>query len=275
MNEAFIKAFGQTSSECFTPTCKDADLILVMGALPSRHDQALVLEIETCVKEGVKLVYLSTMEDAILTPMSTFFSRYEVGSEEGVWALLAKSFLSENMPKAYASYFEALDEGYVSAESNIGEEEIEEIHALYEDAKNVVLILNNDVTVHPRAKNIARFAGLIASFGKAKIFSNMPMLGEESSLEALEDLASFDGIVVYECPAMNHEEESFLIGSAQFQTAAKVQHNDLINVVIDQAVYSRTFVRDDSLKGVIALLPSAKKSETYPYHVAKIMKAEQ
>jgi len=90
-----------------------------------------------------------------------------------------------------------------------------------------------------------------------------------------ENLKSFDGVVVYQCPTLNQDEEELLIGSAQFQMAAKVQNNDKITVTINQEVYPRTFVRDDSLKGVIALMPCAKADCSYPYHVVKIVKAEQ
>jgi NADH-quinone oxidoreductase subunit F len=262
-------------------TCKENDLVVVVGTLPSRGDDALAETIETCVENEAKLVYLFTMEDAKLTPLSTFFSRYEVGSEEGVLALLAKSFLSNAaMPSAYRDYFDALDEGYVSAESNIGEEEIEEIQALYEDAKNVVLVLGGDIVRHPRFDNIARLAGLLAQYGKvALVWTANDEKSVENAyknpLEEIEAIASFDGVVVYDCPARSTEEEALLIGSPQFQTAARVQHNDTINLTLNQAVYPRTFVRDDSLKGVIALMPGAKEREVYPYHVAKIVKAEQ
>lgn len=279
--KVFVKALGQTHLEHFTLTCQNADLILVLGALPSRHRPSLAYEIEKSVQNGSKLVYLSTMEDAVLTPISTFFSRYEVGSEEGVLALLAKSFLLHAaLPSDDRAYFEDLDEGYVSAESNIGEEEIEEIEALYAKATSVVLAIGDDLIRHACAENIARFAGLIANYGKAKLLLPTQRVEDlsmatESPLEAICELASFDGIIVYECPIQGMQEESQLIGSSQFQMAAKVQHNDLIQVVIGQTVYPRTFVRDDSLKGVIALLPGTKATEAYPYHVAKIVKAEQ
>lgn len=274
----FIESLNQSRCDQFAFTCKGFDLILCVGAFPSRHDTALL---ESLRGSNAKVVYLFTMEDQALVEKSTFFSRYEVGSEEGIFALLAKSFLAKsNLPAEIQNYFEALDEGYISAESNLGEEEIEEIEALYQEAQNVLIVLGDDLVSHPRASNIAHLAGLIATYGKAKLCvvgTTPEMIVEtknETVLEDVEDIKSFDGVVIYQCPVINNNEENLLIGSAQFQMAAKVQNGDKITVAINQEVYPRTFVRDDSLKGVIALMPCAKADSSYPYHVVKIVKAE-
>ena len=278
MKKQFIEALNQSTHEHFAPTCNGFDLIICVGTLPSRHDATLL---ESLRANESKLVYLFTMEDQALVEKSAFFSRYEVGSEEGVFALLAKSFLSQvKLPERIKHYFEALDEGYISAESNLGEEEIEEIETLYQEAKRVLIILGDDLVSHPRALNIAHLAGLIATYGKAELLvvGMSPDAIDEvkcgSVLEEIADLKSFDGVVVYQCPVLKKGEEHLLLGSAQFQMAAKVQNNDNINVTINQEVYSRTFVRDDSLKGVIALMPCVKANSNYPYHVVKIVKAE-
>ncbi|AHJ11482.1 MULTISPECIES: hypothetical protein [Sulfurospirillum] len=279
VKKQFIEALNQPSQDAFAFTCKEFDLIICLGTLPSRHDTTLLEDLSA---SEAKVVYLFTMEDSDLVEKSTFFSRYEVGAEEGVLALLAKSFLLHvKLPETVQNYFEELDEGYISAESNLGEEEIEEIEALYQEANRVLIVLGDDLIRHPQAASIAHLAGLIAKFGKAKLLvvgSTPEMIvssHNESVLGAVENLKSFDGVVVYQCPVTQADEEQLLIGSAQFQMAAKVQNNDKITVAINQEVYPRTFVRDDSLKGVIALMPCAKADSNYPYHVVKIVKAEQ
>ena len=278
VKKQFIEALNQSVKEQFAFTCKGFDLIICVGTLPSRHDTTLL---ERLSESDAKVVYLFTMEDQALVEKSTFFSRYEVGAEEGVLALLSKSFLKDvKLPEAIKNYFEELDEGYISAESNLGEEEIEEIEALYEEAKNVLLVLGDDMMRHPRASNIAHLAGLIATYGKAKLLvvgTTPEMMVESKSeivLEEVEDIKSYDGVVVYQCPVIKNDEENLLIGSAQFQMAAKVQSGDKINVTLNKEVYPRIFLRDDSLKGVIALMPCAKADSSYPYHVVKIVKAE-
>ena len=74
-------------------TCKGFDLIIVIGSLLSRNHSSAVEKMQACMQDGAKLIYLFTMEDPVFTPKSHFFSRYEVGSEEGVLALLAKALL--------------------------------------------------------------------------------------------------------------------------------------------------------------------------------------
>lgn len=281
--EKFIHALGQTHKEHFAMTCKGADVILAIGTLPSRNDAALAQEIEACVDLGSKLIYLFTMEDPKLSSKSAFFSRYEVGSEEGVFALLAKSFLLHvKLPEPLKTYFEELDEGYVSAESNIGEEEIEEIEAICSNATKILLVLGEDLMSHPCAIQIANFAGLIANHASnVSLYvvgarqDDLRTATPNEIMHEIDNIPSFDGVVVYQCPVVQDTEAQLLMGSPQFQMAARVQNNETINVTINQEVYPRTFVRDDSLKGVIALMPCDKASAVYPYHVAKIVKAEQ
>lgn len=274
-----MTSLNQQNQENFTFTCKGFDLIIVLGTLLSREDEALFEEVKSAVDNGAKLVYLFTMEDKELLNQMTFFSRYEVGSEEGVLALLAKELLrDETLPEELEDYFNALDEGYLSAESNFGEEEIEEINALYQNSHKPLLVLGENLFTHPRASNIALLAGLIAHFGKAKIWMPEPneVVAQKENFvipEAIATLKSFDGVVVYKCPSKSKNEEEWLIGSAQFQMAAKVQDGEKIRIAINQEVYSRTFVLDHSLKGTIALMPRSCENDTsYCYGVAKIVK---
>lgn len=272
----FIHALQQAKKEAFAFTCNDFDLIISVGALPSRHDVSLL---ESLKQSDAKLVYLFSMEEEALVAKSAFFSRYEVGSEEGVFALLAKSFLLHvKMPKMIEDYFERLDEGYLSAESNIGEEEIEVIEALYQEAKKVLLLLGDDVLSHPRASHIAKLAGLMARYGKANVMvvgakeADVSLNDSLEMMDEVADIKSFDGVVVYECPLKAGEKEGLLIGSTQFQMAAKVKENENIGVKIGEEVHACTFVKDETLKGVIGLMPCAKLSGAYPYHVVKIVK---
>ena len=272
----FIHALQQAKKEAFAFSCNDFDVIISVGVLPSRHDEALLHALQNT---HAKLVYLFSMEEASLIEKSAFFSRYEVGSEEGVFALLAKSFLLHvKMPHMIETYFEELDEGYLSAESNVGEEEIEVIEALYQEANKVLLLLGDDILSHPRASHIAKLAGLIARYGKAHVMvvgATEADISLNDSLEMMDEVAdikSFDGVVVYECPLRAGEKEGLLIGSTQFQMAAKVKENESIGVKIGEEVHACTFVKDETLKGVIGLMPCAKLSGAYPYHVVKIVK---
>lgn len=282
MRKEFAVSLKQNNHHNFAFTCKDFDLILIVGTLLSRDNKALYEEVQLSSRNGAKIVYLMSMEDNKLSLETTFFSRYEVGSEEGVFALLGKGLLAKSaLSLDLQNYFNDLDEGYLSAESNVGEEEIDEIISLCQGSQNTLLILGEDLYTHPRASNIAFLAGLISNFGKAKIL--IPDLQKdeitlvEDTTEVLPEeicaLKSFDGTIVYGCDALFDDEAELLIGSAQFRMAAKVQNGEKIHVAINQEMYPRTFVLDDSLKGTIALMPRTLKNDTsYRYHVAKIVK---
>ncbi len=255
-------------------TCKGFDLIIVIGSLLSRDNTHTVEKMQTCMNEGAKLIYLHTMEDAIFTPKSHFFSRYEVGSEEGVLALLAKALLLHvNLPTSLQAYFEGLDDGYLSAESNLGEEEIEEIQALYATSKGALIWLGEDVLKHPRFENCVRLAKTIAAHTHAVVYGVDETVENGSVLEEVASLKSYDGTIVYQC-LKKENESAVLIGSAQFAIAAKATHGMALNVALNQEVYACTFVQDDSLKGTIALMPRENVGQEYPYRVAKIVKAD-
>ena len=259
-------------------SCKEkkADVIIAIGTLLWREPTSVIAPLEASLAKGVKLIHLFSMEDPIFSPKSHFFSRYEVGSEEGVLALLAKALLDKKeLPQELQSYFDELDDGYLSAESNMGEEEIEEIQALCEENHNITLWLGEDIFKHPRAQNCLRLAHIIASYG------NIDVCGVDFSEETkkmpqeVASLKSYDGTVVYECVAQDKDEATMLIGSAQFAVAAKVAHHDMITVMINQKPYNRLFVQDSRLKGTIALMPVSNATEAYVYHVAKIAKVTQ
>lgn len=257
-------------------TCKGFDLIIVIGSLLSRSDQSTVAKMQACMQEGAKLIYLFTMEDPQFSAKSNFFSRYEVGAEEGVLALLAKAFLENGAcPDSLKDYFESLDEGYLSAESNLGEEEIEEIVLLYAQSKGVLLWLGEDILSHPRAENCMLLAQTIATHSHhAVVYGGDASIATfHKPLVAVAPLKSYDGTVIYTC-VKHDNEEAVLIGSAQFKVAAKVEHGDSISVTFKDEVYPCTFVCDDSLKGTIALMPVAHVPQRYPYRVAKIVKAD-
>lgn len=253
-------------------TCKGFDTLIVIGAFLGKEDPTRLSQLEQCLSEGKKLIYLFSMEDPYFTPKSDFFSRYEVGSEEGVLALLSKALLLHvDLPDTLKAYFEGLDEGYLSGESNLGEEEIAQIETLLQEASGIVLWLGGDIHAHPRAHNIIHLAKTIETYRDAVVFGCEEVL--VSGLpEAVAALKSFDGTVVY--AIQDPQEEGMLYGSVQFAVAAKLCANDRVSMEIEEKRYTCTFVQDERLKGTIALLPIADALKGYPYNVTKLVKAD-
>ncbi|MFK5881595.1 MAG: hypothetical protein QM482_05225 [Sulfurospirillum sp.] len=274
MKEEFLSLINSENGDTFTQSL-DSDFMLIMGFMPSREEKLL-----KSLTSDKNIVYLSVIEDKEMANISKLQSRYEAGSEEGVLAILAKElFLDKNIDKNTQKFFKNLDDGYISAESNIGEEELEEIRELYISAKKPLFVLGNDFYTHPRKRNIAKIINLFTKYGNFKIYneSDIESIKPDEDTYVLQDVAeleSFDGSVVYACPLINRDEEEQLIGSAQFMLAAKLQDGDEVFVITENAEYQRKFVLDRELKGTVALLPSANGDESYYYKIAKIIKRE-
>ena len=274
MIEEFLSLLDSQNGDIFTDTLK-ADFLLIMGFMPSREEGMLAKLIG-----NDNIVYLSVIEDKEMTNVSKIQSRYEAGSEEGVLAILAKELFSRrDIDEKTANFFENLDDGYISAESNVGEEELEEINKIYKKAKNPLLMLGHDFYNHPRKENIAGIINLFVKYGNFKVFIQDTDIEIEKNsinieLEDVTELNSFDGSVVYVCPAKDTDEQDLLIGSPQFMTAAKIKDGDDLFVFTENTEYKRRFVLDNELKGTVALLPSANGDESYYYKIAKIIKRE-
>jgi len=148
------------------------------------------------------LVYMHPIEDAKLQRSVTQFIKYEVGSEEGVAALLAYALLEEKeLPEDIEEMLEDLDIGYLSAESNVGEEELESIHSLIGDTTTVSLIIGSDLYTHPKAGQIAKLIALLEAYAGLNILCIAPAknaLGVALVCE-LDDVAQGRSITYESC----------------------------------------------------------------------------
>lgn len=241
------------------------DLVIVVGTILSLDDKTLL---DRFIDSKIALI--SVIEDTPIMDKVSFFSRYEARSEEGVIAILAKELLqNKDLPADVKQYFDELDEGYVSAETNIGEEELEELHDMIQDASSPLIVFGKDVFLNPRVENIFKFINLISKYSglEVKCLEDIDV-SEAIALEEVKELESFDGTIVFQYNS--NKDTNLLFGSAQFGVAAKIQDGQKIDVNNEK----REFVLDKKLKGTIALMPSEKVSNSYRYKVAKIIKRE-
>jgi NADH-quinone oxidoreductase subunit F len=240
------------------------DLVVIIGGNLSFDAPWLLSKIKNS-----KIVLISVFEDLNLMDKVSLFSRYEAGSEEGVIALIAKEILKEKkLSSDIEDYFDDLDDGYLSAETNIGEEELEELHVAINKAKNPLLIFGKDLLSHKRVSNITKFIELIEGYTDLDTMSLIDFQKSSTKLEEIEEIDSFDGTIVFEYKSeKNHD---LLFGSAQFAIAAKLQDKD--NIVLGNS--RRKFVLDKKLKGTIALMPSLNESGEYRFKAVKITKRE-
>ncbi len=168
--QEFLNAYSSiTGKNLYSATIEDvkkSDFIIVLGSRISSDNPMVRYALNQAQKlNRAEIIYLHPIEDELLKPIVTQFIKYEVGSEEGVIAILANKLIENSkLPNELKEYFKELDIGYLSAESNIGEEEIELLSKKIKRAKKFTLILGEDLINHLRAKNIAKFAGLIEKY---------------------------------------------------------------------------------------------------------------
>lgn len=244
------------------------DLAIIIGAIPSYEDEVLLKMVNNS-----NVALISIMEDCFLMDKVDFFSRYEAGSEEGVIAILAKELLKDKqLPQNIKSFFENLDEGYISAETNIGEEEIEELHIMIKKSSLPLIFLGRDIFLNKRVQNIKRIISLLKKYSGIEILCFEDVFDSEETLEDIEELDSFDGTVVFNYKSDKNTD--ILSGSSQFAVAAKIKDGQNIVINIDNKKENRNFVLDDKLKGTIALMPMSDESLSYRCRLAKITKRE-
>lgn len=292
MKQRFLEAFSGIASE--TPCCgrtdkiMNSDVILIIGTRIVEDSPRLFDEIKQVQVEGTKIIYMHPIEDPRLDPC--MYVKYEVGSEEGVVALLAEALCpKESLRDGLQEHIGNLDLGYMSAESNVGEEEIDLIRDIFSEAKQPIVITGPDFYHHPRMKWIARYLGVIQHYSKRAMVcltddwfcaaENLPVEREEFEWEDVDDLQEYNGNILYHSPGL--EEYATLIGSKQFSIAAKIQDGAILKISVDDSSISRFYREDESIKGTIAIL-SQDFEENEPYLFsgyrfvkAKILKSEQ
>ncbi|MDR1975478.1 MAG: hypothetical protein LBQ18_00650 [Campylobacteraceae bacterium] len=244
--------------------------ILSIGTHFAKDNESLVQEIS---KHKRELIYMSAQEDPGLKKRAKAHIKYEVGSEAGVLALIAKSLLDgDEIAQDVKSYLDELDEGYLSAESNVGEEEIEEIKKMAEAPFS--LLIGCDLYEHPDADLIAGLIALISRFKplRVSVLSEHELRAKPKTIlpPQIDELKSFDGTVVYfyESDDLNPK----LYGSSQFALAAKLKNGNEVLVTTSNGTFESEFHLDKKMKGTVALL-GVKKSG-YRYERAKVSKRE-
>ncbi|MBE0513657.1 2Fe-2S iron-sulfur cluster-binding protein [Sulfurimonas sp.] len=166
----FMKSYGSLSGKLHHSGSLDAikhsDAAIVIGSRIATDNPGVRYALTTASKHnGAKIVYAHPMEDVLMQNVITQMMKYEVGTEEGVMALLAYEILKDaDLTESERAFFDDLDLGYIYAETNIGEEELSYMSKSFTRAKKRVLIIGNDLIAHERAGNIAMLAALIEKY---------------------------------------------------------------------------------------------------------------
>lgn len=248
---------------------KSSDFIL---SIASFLENGLKDEI---INSNADFIYMHPIDKSCLKNRYKQFIKYEVGSEEAIFALLL-NFFATNLDEDLENYLDELDIGYLSAESSAGEEEFEEILEDYKNAKNPLLLVGEDIINHKRERNILNILKKLEEFSKFKIVfasNNLKTSNDQAEeLEEVEDLKSFNGTVLYKT-SINSD---FLIASQTFANIAKVKDGDSINILSKDESFKKVLKVDTNLLGTIALIDisNSKDENSYKYLQVKIEKAE-
>ncbi len=166
----FIKAYSEASGKRFYSadlnTLSKSRMSIILGTRLYDDAPMVKYHLATSVKrEKAQVAYLHPIEDMRLQNLVTKFVKYEPGSEEGVAALLAKTVIDEKRLDGKAKkWLDSLDIGYISAESNVSEEELDEIKSMMWKRRAFTLIVGEDLYKHPKAENIAKILGMIERY---------------------------------------------------------------------------------------------------------------
>ncbi|WP_300360838.1 2Fe-2S iron-sulfur cluster-binding protein [Hydrogenimonas sp.] len=174
--EAYATMSGKSLFNGSLESLADADGIIVLGTRILTDNPAVRYHITMASKRhNARVVYMHPMEDEEMKNVVTQFVKYEVGTEEGVLALLAKTMLEGKIDvKKIEGFLKDLDEGYLSAESNVGEEELEAVKTSLARCRRIALVVGEDCINHPRATQIARLAALFERFGGISVLPVAP-----------------------------------------------------------------------------------------------------
>jgi len=163
---SYSSVSGKLHHSASMDAVKQADAIIVIGTRIATDNPMVRYALRTASQHnGAKIVYAHPLEDALMKNTATQFMKYEVGTEEGVMALLVNELLkNSDVDEQTRAFLDDLDLGYLEAESNVGDDELTLMTKSFKRAKNHVLVIGSDVFAHQRAKNIAKLAALIEKY---------------------------------------------------------------------------------------------------------------
>lgn len=251
------------------------DLVLLLGT-PLFFNASLQNALD---KSEVETIYMNPIDYKNSALHFSQYIKYEVGSEEGICALLLY-FFANNAPTDIQNFIDDLDIGYLSAETSVGEEELEEVLEKSKKANNTYVVLSIDLLGHKKAENIIHMLGALNAYSNLNlIIQSGCSAGIEKingynneTLEEVEELDSFDGLVICKTDAI---EKNTLLGGNSFSKIAKINEGDTVAIKFDNAVIQRVFKIDSNLQGTIALCSNEEiKALPYSYKQVKIEKVD-
>ena len=178
---AYTSVSGQKLYSATLDSVKKSDFAISLGCSISSDNPMVRFALSQAVNNNRAYVCdMHPIEDESIRNIVSQYVKYEVGSEEGLMALLCRDYILDEHKENFLEFLDSLDEGYICGESSVGEEEFEKLFKNKMRKKSAVLILGADLFSHPRANNIAKMAGLLERYSDFEVLiapSNTNTLG--------------------------------------------------------------------------------------------------
>ena len=168
--QKFMQAYSKiTGKQLFSGTLgaiSTSRAIIVLGTRVNDDAPIVKYHINMASKwHRARVAYMHPLEDSEMKNIVTQFIKYEPQSEEGVSALLVEMLLRDvELPQEVRKFLNDLDIGNLSAESNVGEEELEQLRKSMIKKRKFSLIIGSDLYAHPRAEQIAKILALVEKY---------------------------------------------------------------------------------------------------------------
>ncbi|MGX2981983.1 hypothetical protein [Helicobacter sp. 23-1045] len=194
------------------------------------------------------------------------YVRYEVGTEEGVVALLLCEFANKGADSKLDDFINALDYGYLSAESNVSEEELSEIKNQIKLHKKPVLLIGDDIAHHAQKSNILNMLSALKSHSNLEVLcaENLP---SDFVLNLPTNLPEYNGCVIY----LKNCAKNDLKISPEFARAWGLSDLQEIRFALDSQEICATCKIDKDFGGVIGVFGGAE-SKSYPFKTIAIQR---
>lgn len=191
--QKFMQAYSEvTGKSLYSGTLKgisESKAVIILGTKVYDDSPTVKYHINMASKwHRARVSYMHPLEDLEMKNIVTQFIKYEAGSEEGVSALLVEMLLREiEVPETVKSFLSDLDIGNLSAESNVGEEELEALRKSLIKKSGFSLVVGSDLYAHPRAAQIAKILALLERYADFNVVC-VPPAGNAMGVSLICDL---------------------------------------------------------------------------------------
>jgi len=189
----FMQAYSEiTGKQLYSGSIENiskSKVIIILGTRINNDAPIVKYHINMASKwHSARVAYMHPLEDIEMKNIVTQFIKYEPQSEEGVVALLVSMLLHEvEIPNYVKTFLDDLDIGYLSAETNVGEEELETLRKSMMKKESKSLIIGSDLYAHPRAKEIAKILALVEKYTDFNVVC-IPPAGNAMGVSLICDL---------------------------------------------------------------------------------------